>query len=218
MLARGRVAHPFEQTGKSLQPYRPRYVDKAQMPTAIASNSSSRRFFGGRTINLGTIMAIDFLSARPFPVTASFTVPGECSVTGIPASPAAESTAPLASATPRAVFLFVLKKSVSSARKSGAYIRIASATALCTTARRSSAVPLGGMTQSLHIWVGREGSPSSTANPSLSNPGSIASTLIVIRASSRTRAHSYIPAAHPHGHRIAQGWHQAQSHLFRRDP
>ncbi len=218
MLARGRVAHPFEQTIKSLQPYRPRYVDKAHIPTAMASSSSSRRFFGGRTISFGTIIAIDFLSARPFPVTASFTVPGECSVTGTPASPAAESTAPLASATPKAVFLLVLKKSVSSARKSGACMRIASATALCTTARRSSAVPLGGMTQSLHMWVGREGSPSSTASPSLSKPGSIASTLIVIRESSRTRVRSCIPAGRPRGRRIARGERQAQLRVFRRGP
>ena len=63
----------FHQKRESLQvpPYAP--VDKHASATAIASNSSSRRFLVGRTSSLGTIFETATLSAFPYPVTASFT-------------------------------------------------------------------------------------------------------------------------------------------------
>ncbi|MEK7499130.1 MAG: hypothetical protein AAB649_00825, partial [Patescibacteria group bacterium] len=58
---------------------------------AIASISSSRRFFFGSRMSLGIIWATAFLSAPPCPVTASFICCGEHSITGRLAMPAAAS-------------------------------------------------------------------------------------------------------------------------------
>jgi hypothetical protein len=117
------------------------------------------------------------------PVTASFTWPGPNSSTGREAPPATASTTPRASATASALVRFELKKSVSIAIRSGACDATASTTAACTAARRSECAPLGGVTHVLHMSVGRLGSPSTTASPRRSYPGSMPSTRMLVFAS-----------------------------------